>query len=199
VIGDPAALRNETTERTLAARVVVVSRIATIELVAPGIKRKIGSRTRPGNVPSIEIASEMTARITWLRQDESWLYAQRAGGRLEMTLEVHRVVEKSDDLHGAGAEPVEQDVPRWPAALGNGKGANARANIVARLATTWFPAIVSMASLRSLRYSRAWRIPQRSFVYARTSMISRLACAERITRIIARATERAQPRRRSPP
>src|SRR5215510_1687161 len=45
-------------------------------------------------------------------------------------------------------------------------------------------AIASMASLRSLRYSRAWMIPQRCLVYARTSMMSRFACAERITRMI---------------
>src|SRR3954454_3077921 len=54
-------------------------------------------------------------------------------------------------------------------------------------------AIASMASLTSLRYSRAWMIPQRSFVYARTSTMSRLARAERITRIMREL--RSQPHR----
>jgi len=68
-----------------------------------------------------------------------------------MALEVHRVVEESDNLHGAGAEPIEENVPRGPATLGEVLTANARANIVARLST---------------------------------SMMSRFACAERITRIM---------------
>jgi hypothetical protein len=101
-----------------------------------------------------------------------------------VAIEVHRVVEESHDLQGAGTEPVEEDVPRGSATLGDVEGANPRANIIARLATARILGDRLDGLLMSLRYSRAWTIPQRSFVYARTSITSRLACGERITRIM---------------
>ncbi|TMQ03622.1 MAG: hypothetical protein E6J91_46370 [Deltaproteobacteria bacterium] len=63
-----------------------------------------------------------------------------------MAPEVHRIVEEPDDLHGAGAQPVEHNVPRGPATLGDVKAANAR-----RISSRGFPplgsfAIASMAS-----------------------------------------------------
>jgi hypothetical protein len=61
----------------------------------------------------------------------------RRGELREMAPEVHRVVEESDNLHGAGAEPIEQNVPRGPATLRDVMAANAGANIVAWLATVW--------------------------------------------------------------
>lgn len=52
-----------------------------------------------------------------------------------MAPEVHRVVKESDDLHGAGTEPIEQNVPCRPAALGDVEGADPGADSIARLAT----------------------------------------------------------------
>lgn len=59
----------------------------------------------------------------------------RRGGLQEMAFEVHRIVEESDNLHSAGADPIEQNVPRGPALLGDVAAANARADIVVRLPT----------------------------------------------------------------
>jgi hypothetical protein len=56
-------------------------------------------------------------------------------GLRKMLREVHRVVQKPDELHGArGADPVEEDVTRGSSALADVERANAWANVVARLA-----------------------------------------------------------------
>ena len=101
-----------------------------------------------------------------------------------MATEVHRIVEESDDLHGAGAEPIKQNVPRGPATLGDMKGANARANIVARLATTWIARDRLDGFLDEVAIFARLDDPPAVLRVRENLDISRLACAERITRIV---------------
>jgi hypothetical protein len=63
------------------------------------------------------------------------LTADVRNGLRKMLREVHRVVQKPDELHGArGVDPVEEDVTRRSTALADVERANAWANVVARLA-----------------------------------------------------------------
>lgn len=101
-----------------------------------------------------------------------------------MSSEVHRVVQKSEDLHRARRiDAVDEDVPRGSASLSDVVGEDARANVFARLAEL---GIVrdSDQRFRDQGTVLASLVDSRCFVNLRTSTMSRFAGGERTTRAI---------------